>query len=143
MRRHRDLYLKKDLGGSKSPRRKSCKGVPRKWPRNSDDVAEHVVCGCLVDEGTFNGDRVDVTNFQEVLSELHGATNRNKQLAWHLPAHFSSEATPPTAMASVLVPVLYVVIVFGSLYIFSYLYRRHNASKCPCLLQNRVIKPFL
>ncbi|KAI0670276.1 Pre protein translocase subunit Sec66-domain-containing protein [Trametes maxima] len=32
-------------------------------------------------------------------------------------------------MASVLIPVLYVFIVFGSLLVFSYFYRRRNASK--------------
>ncbi|OBZ75099.1 Translocation protein sec66 [Grifola frondosa] len=32
-------------------------------------------------------------------------------------------------MASVLVPVLYVVIVFGSLLVFSWFYRRRNANK--------------
>ncbi|KAJ6630722.1 Pre protein translocase subunit Sec66-domain-containing protein [Mycena sp. CBHHK59/15] len=32
-------------------------------------------------------------------------------------------------MASVLVPVLYMVIVFGGLFVFSYFYRRRSASK--------------
>ncbi len=30
-------------------------------------------------------------------------------------------------MASVLIPVLYVFIVFGSLLVFSYFYKRRNA----------------
>ncbi|KAJ7285910.1 Sec62/63 complex, subunit Sec66 [Mycena rebaudengoi] len=31
-------------------------------------------------------------------------------------------------MASVLVPVLYILIVFGGLFVFSYIYRRRNAT---------------
>lgn len=36
----------------------------------------------------------------------------------------------PAIMASVFVPVLYVIIVFGSLFVFSSFYRRANASMC-------------
>jgi hypothetical protein len=31
-------------------------------------------------------------------------------------------------MASVLVPVAYIIIVFGGLFVFSYFYRRHTSS---------------
>ncbi|KAF8831438.1 hypothetical protein HHX47_DHR1000767 [Lentinula edodes] len=34
-------------------------------------------------------------------------------------------------MASVLVPVAYIIIVFGSLFVFSYYYRRQAASRIP------------
>lgn len=39
----------------------------------------------------------------------------------------SSRPPSPAAMASVFVPVLYVLIVFGSLLVFSSFYRRKNA----------------
>lgn len=31
-------------------------------------------------------------------------------------------------MTSVLVPIAYVIIIFGGLFIFSYFYRKHTAS---------------
>ena len=84
------------------------------------------------DAGTVWTGRVEFFMRKETVRQTE--TNR---LAWQLPAHSFSSA-PPTAMASVLVPVLYVVIVFGSLYIFSYLYRRHNASKYAFSCSDRV-----
>lgn len=34
-------------------------------------------------------------------------------------------------MTSVLVPVAYVIIVFGGLFVFSYFYRKHTACTSP------------
>jgi hypothetical protein len=68
--------------------------------------------------------------------------NKINHVAFASSTLFYFEATFPTAMASVLVPVLYVVIVFGSLYIFSYLYRRHNASEYVFSAPECVIKLF-
>ena len=73
------------------------------------------------------------------------------QFASRSPSSCSSSRTSPSlhrppppsspslsAMASVLVPVLYVIIVFGSLFAFSSFYRRRNARsyrRRACLLQ--------
>jgi len=35
----------------------------------------------------------------------------------------------PTGMASVIIPIAYLIVIFGGLYIFSVLYRRHIAGK--------------
>ena len=35
----------------------------------------------------------------------------------------------PTGMASVIIPIAYLIVIFGGLYVFSVLYRRHIAGK--------------
>lgn len=46
----------------------------------------------------------------------------------HATAHVTSSSAHWVSMASVLVPVAYLIIIFGGLFVFSYFYRKHTSS---------------
>lgn len=56
----------------------------------------------------------------------------------HLTSNLHTQPSgEPTGMASVIIPIAYLIVIFGGLYAFSVLYRRHIAGKftyriCAC-----------